>query len=187
MLWGGYVPALRGVHLSHIGCSTIEHTHVHTLQWRSFTPNTRKPTLALTHVSMQGVSTVSLSPDRISDGCSGTHLPLLYLLGGQRSHENQLSGFRRSRTQFPYWGSAAALAGSLIQTLGHRRSLAFVTHFIPPVIRDSSIPLVDYLHPPGSIPSRTRFFQMCDTTQSAPSPVGALFTLASDTVSVLGQ
>ena len=81
----------------------------------------------------------------------------------------------------------AALAGSLIQTLGHRRSLAFVTHFIPPVIRDSSIPLVDYLHPPGSIPSRTRFFRMCDTTQSAPPPVGALFTLASDTVSVLGQ
>ena len=101
----GEVPALRGVHLSPIGCSTIEHTHVHTLQWRSFTPNTRKPTLALTHVSMQGVSTVSLSPDQISDGCSGTHLPLLYLLGGQRSHEDQLSGFRRSRTQFPYWGS----------------------------------------------------------------------------------
>ena len=51
----------------------------------------------------------------------------------------------------------AALAGSLIQTLGHRRSPAFVTHFIPPCHCDSSIPLVGYLHPPGSKPRRTRF------------------------------
>ena len=64
----------------------------------------------------------------------------------------------------------AALAGSLIQTLGHRRSPAFVTHFIPPCHCDSSIPwlvtctLQDlYLGEPG--------FGAHVTTQSAPPPL----------------
>ena len=123
------VPALRGVHRSPIGCSTIEHTHVHTLQWRSFTPDTRRPTLALTHVSIQDVSTVSLSPDRISDGYISFSCTCLV---GSVLIKTSSQDFAVHGHSFRIGAVTAALAGSLIQTLGHRRSLAFVTHFIPP-------------------------------------------------------
>ena len=47
----------------------------------------------------------------------------------------------------------------------------------PPVICDSSIPLVDYLHPPGSIPNWTRFSKRMLPLGRHLSPVSLLFTL----------